>query len=166
MREITIRCRSPETAYTSSVVGRFQFTSILFDVNKKRDTKILLFNRYFIWCRSREFPPDLPAGRQGRTRNSSLDCWNTDPACPSKLLAKAETVRGPVQVVGMEGVEPSRDCSHTLLKRTRMPVPPHAHQLYRVNLPACPVPESRLVGMTGAGFRHRGQWRCYFITNE
>ncbi len=29
-------------------------------------------------------------------------------------------------LVGMVGVEPTRDCSHTILSRTRMPVPPHA----------------------------------------
>lgn len=30
-------------------------------------------------------------------------------------------------LVGMEGLEPSRDCSHTHLKRARIPIPPHAH---------------------------------------
>src|SRR3989344_8517099 len=32
-------------------------------------------------------------------------------------------------LVGMEGFEPSQDCSYTLLKRTRIPIPPHAHYL-------------------------------------
>ncbi len=36
------------------------------------------------------------------------------------------------QLVGKEGLEPSRDYSHTLLKRTRIPVPPLAQQLPKI----------------------------------
>ena len=32
-------------------------------------------------------------------------------------------------LVGEEGLEPSRPCDHTLLKRARIPVPPFAHQM-------------------------------------
>ncbi len=32
-------------------------------------------------------------------------------------------------MVGMEGVEPSLDCSNTALNRARLPIPPHPHKL-------------------------------------
>ena len=44
---------------------------------------------------------------------------------PSLKLRRAKPVQ--TLTVGMEGFEPSQDCSYTLLKRTRIPIPPHAH---------------------------------------
>ena len=44
-------------------------------------------------------------------------------------------------MVGTEGLEPSRDYSHTLLKRTRMPIPPRALFLnpFGINIPLVDV---------------------------
>ncbi len=64
--------------------------------------------------------------------------WAERDLNPHALRHTALNRTRPVQVVGAEGVEPSRTCVHTLLKRTRMPVPPRAHQLYGVNLPIPP----------------------------
>lgn len=56
-------------------------------------------------------------------------------------------------MVGVEGLEPSRTCAHTLLKRARIPIPPHAHHL-RLMAPRAPL----WVCQNGAKRRFRQQW--------
>lgn len=58
-----------------------------------------------------------------------LACW-LGIAPPFKSLTKSNKLL----LVGAEGLEPSRDCSRTHLKRMRLPIPPRAHVYYLVLL--------------------------------
>ena len=52
---------------------------------------------------------------------------------PKDVYYRYTTARKkPIKTVGMEGFEPSQDCSYTLLKRTRIPIPPHAPVEYLI----------------------------------
>ncbi len=61
------------------------------------------------------------------------------PVAPPEADGMGSPVR-PVQVVAGEGLEPSRPCGQWILSPSRLPIPPPGHQLYGINLPACPAP--------------------------
>jgi hypothetical protein len=75
------------------------------------------------------FRPQLTNVRWCRRRDSN----------PHGFLRTILSRVRPVQVVGGEGLEPSRTCAHRFLRPARIPVPPSAPHLYGVNIPTCPV---------------------------
>ena len=60
-----------------------------------------------------------------------LNLFKSSPAKPEKALLRAQKIYRELKAHGIffvreRGLEPPRDCSHTALNRTRIPVPPLA----------------------------------------